>query len=109
MSVDLDLKVARKYIALEQSAKERGLEFSLTIVGLRNLLAAKYCYYTGVEFTKNGGSSRSIDRVDSSKGYITGNVVACCSRVNQAKADLSLKEIKAMVKKMEKKCGKDPH
>lgn len=109
MSVELDLKVARKYIALEQSAKERGIDFSLTIVGLRNLLSAKHCFYTGVEFTNNGHTSRTIDRVDSSKGYITGNVVACCARVNQAKADFSLKEIKAMVKKMEKCYGKDPH
>lgn len=33
-----------------------------------------------------------IDRVDSKKGYVAGNVVTCCRNCNQAKSDKSIDE-----------------
>ncbi len=33
-----------------------------------------------------------IDRIDSSKGYIQGNVVTCCRTCNVAKMDMDYKE-----------------
>ena len=39
------------------------------------------------DFTFNG-----LDRIDSSKGYVLGNVVTCCKKCNYAKNDMSQKE-----------------
>ena len=57
----------------------------------------KKCIYTGLELkepTFYGNGSRydaaSMDRIDSSKGYIMGNVVWCCWGCNIAKLDFQL-------------------
>lgn len=56
------------------------------------------CYYTGIEFNTNDKySNPSIDRIDSSKGYIKGNICICTSIVNKAKSDLSINEFKKMI------------
>ena len=78
-------------------ARQRGLEVTIgtdAIMGLMN----SPCHYCGVEkynkllikkepwvgqvYKYNG-----IDRLDSSKGYIDGNVVACCPMCNEGKMD----------------------
>lgn len=48
------------------------------------------CYYTGVEMAllsekKMDPFLMSIDRQDSSKGYIEGNIVLCCLGINYLK------------------------
>lgn len=88
---EFDLYVARKMQKKAQNAKERGIEFNLSFQSMKNLLSAKKCYYTGVIMTKSDGegqkmSDLTIDRIDSSKGYVPGNVVACCYAANQLKA-----------------------
>jgi len=40
-----------------------------------------------------------IDRVDSSKGYIAGNVVSCCTHCNSAKLDRNVDDYEAWVLK----------
>lgn len=66
------------------------------------------CYYCGirpssvitppdrtvsVDYAYNG-----IDRLDSSKGYIAGNVVACCTRCNYSKRNYSVAEFLDMAR-----------
>ncbi|MCM2417601.1 hypothetical protein [Streptomyces sp. RKAG293] len=56
------------------------------------------CFYTGKPMLTGYGIGRnpygvSIDRVDSSKGYVVGNVVLCCARVNSVKNNLTLGEL----------------
>lgn len=87
-----DKKVAYKYIQLERSARKRGKEFDLSLVDVRNLLRRKSCYYTNVAFETYGLNRRTIDRLDSSKGYVKGNVVACTFLANQAKNQLLERE-----------------
>lgn len=91
-SWSFDKKVAYKYIQLERSARKRGKEFDLSLVDVRNLLRRKVCYYTNVAFESTGPNQRTIDRLDSSKGYVKGNVVACTFLVNQAKNQLLERE-----------------
>ena len=56
------------------------------------------CYYTGLEMSLTGYSDGNqkaftVDRIDSSKGYIDGNIALCCSIVNKMKQNLSLNEL----------------
>ena len=56
------------------------------------------CYYTGLEFstTQPGPLYLSVDRIDSSKGYVDGNVVFCCWFVNVAKNEWDLDLMKSL-------------
>ena len=58
------------------------------------------CIYSGVEFVWEYGVNHkpSLDRIDSSKGYIRGNVQLVTTIVNQAKSDLMETEFLKMVK-----------
>ena len=98
-----DIEVAQKMMQLKQSATSRSLDFDLSFRTVRFLLAQKKCYYTGIPFEESGGSARSIDRVDPSKGYIEGNVVACTVDINGKKSNLTIQEIEQIFKGIQKK------
>lgn len=93
-----DLDIAKKLVNLESSASSRGKEFNLSLKTVRRLLTIKKCFFTGVVMVEEhlNDAQRTIDRVDNSKGYIEGNVVACTRRINIAKGNLSVEEIKAL-------------
>lgn len=83
-----DLYIADRYIAKARSAADRGVEFTLSFTSFKNLMRAKRCYYTGVEFVSGKDSKihRTIDRKDHSLGYVKGNVVACTKAANVLKS-----------------------
>lgn len=88
-----DIELAQKYINKRNNALSRGIKFTMTLQSMRNLMGAKKCYYTGVPLTNPSAgyakaSDRTIDRIDPSKGYEPGNVVACCHAANQLKAQV---------------------
>ncbi|QHZ60103.1 hypothetical protein PJKIFABJ_00167 [Pseudomonas phage PE09] len=92
---EFDLYAAKHLVWKAENAKKRGIEFNLTHTGMKNLLGAKKCYYTGIPLTKSTGkedelklSDFTIDRIDGTKGYVKGNVVACCHAANQMKGQL---------------------
>lgn len=95
-----DLDVANKLIKLFQSAKDRNIDFDLSLKKVRQLLQVKTCYYTGVEFEEAGPRARSIDRVDSDRGYVDDNVVACTVDINGKKANLTNEEIEMLYTKL---------
>ena len=99
-------KVASKYRLKLEDAAKRGLEFTLTLTSVSNLLKAKKCFFTGLPLDEN---TLTFDRVDNSKGYIQGNTVACHIEVNSFKANMedpstvmNLELVTKMVKKWEK-------
>lgn len=110
-----DLLIARKYISKADNAKKYDIEFSLSLVSFKNLMSAKKCGYTGIKLTtpRGGGlpircTDRTIDRIDNTLGYISGNVIAVCHAANQLKAvwENPNNPIKAThTKKMLKKLG----
>ena len=67
------------------------------------------CYYSGRELQYNKIKEElpegkrihpervSIDRIDSKKGYIEGNIVLCCWVANNIKQDLSIEEFKSWI------------
>lgn len=90
-----DLYVADKLRRKADNARERGIEFEMTFQSMKNILSAKKCHYTGLPLTRARhatfpirASDLTIDRVDSSKGYVKGNVVACSHAANQLKAQV---------------------
>jgi hypothetical protein len=55
------------------------------------------CPYSGIEMTHTLGVGKtlyniSIDRIDSTKPYIDGNLVFCCAIINSMKNNLNLKD-----------------
>jgi repressor of nif and glnA expression len=99
---EFDLYVANKLRSKADNAKARGIEFKMTFQSMKNLLKAKHCYYTGVKLTKAGEgkqrpSDMTIDRIDPNKGYVTGNVVACCFGFNQLKSQVEHGGVDAVV------------
>ena len=61
------------------------------------------CFYSGVTFENNFNDKLTyptLDRVDSSKGYVKGNVVLCTWITNTMKSDLTLKQFKDTIVKI---------
>jgi hypothetical protein len=98
-----DVEVAKKLINIYQSAQDRKLQFNLSFEYVRRMLEYKTCYYTNKPFTEDGPNARSFDRVDSDKGYVEGNVVACTIDINGKKSNLSFDEIACLYHKLSKK------
>ena len=95
-----DVEVAKKLLNIYQSAMDRKLEFNLSFESVKTLLKFQTCYYTGRKFDNDGPQARSIDRIDSSKGYIEGNVVSCTVDINGKKSNLSDDEIELLYNKI---------
>ena len=96
-----DVDVARKMVQLSDSARDRGKPFNLTFATVKKILTRKTCYYTGEILTNesNSPNQRTVDRIDASKGYIEGNVVACTKDFNQRKGNLTIEDIAILAKK----------
>ena len=95
-----DVEVAKKLLNIYQSAMDRKLEFNLSFESVKTLLKFQTCYYTGRKFDNEGPYARSIDRIDSNKGYIEGNVVSCTVDINGKKSNLSDDEIELLYTKI---------
>jgi hypothetical protein len=98
-----DVEVAQKMIQLRQSSISRSLDFNLSFRTVKFLLTQKKCYYTGIVFEDSGDNARSIDRVDSTKGYIEVNVVACTVGINSKKNNITITEIEQIYKGVKRK------
>jgi hypothetical protein len=95
-----DLEVAKKMLKIFQSAVDRKLEFDLSFESVKKLLSFNTCYYTSRKFEDDGPFARSFDRIDSAKGYIEGNVVACTVDINGKKSNLSIEELECLYFKL---------
>ncbi len=84
----------REYNKYKHVAERRKLEFQLSKEEFDEF-CGKSCHYCGSEMIGIG-----IDRVDNTKGYITGNVVPCCKFCNLMKRTLTEKEFINHIKKI---------
>lgn len=100
-----DIEIVKRYQAIMTSASSRGLAFNISFAEFKRVYNTKKCYYTGVRLThgnQSKGGNFSFDRVDNSLGYVSGNLVACDVKFNQAKASLSLEQIDLLFKGISK-------
>lgn len=78
---------------------KNGLEFNIT---KDDIVIPDNCPILGTEIIKNGSGSRenapSLDRVDTTKGYIPSNVRVISFKANRIKSDLTLDQIGALYK-----------
>ncbi len=85
---------------IKNSSKNRHLPFDITIEYIWDLFLKqdRKCALSGVNLTFNSKATikdgnASLDRIDSSKGYIKGNVQWVHKRVNKMKSNYSEKEL----------------
>ena len=93
--------------AAKQRARIKGLDFNIDItdINLPNkcpLLDIPLNSFYG----KATDNSYSIDRIDSSKGYVKGNVWVTSKRANTLKGNATLEELELLVKNLRKKIEK---
>lgn len=104
MSKDVDVAfeiwVSNVYRNKIRSCKDRGIEWNLSLISLRNILRAKCCFYTGIALTRppignKGGIPQNytpkgtdviIERLDNTRPYEKGNCVAASNYANQMKS-----------------------
>lgn len=75
--------------------------YNLTEEYIRNLLEKQEykCYYTKTKLEVGSKlTNPTLDRLDSSKGYIQGNVVVCTEIANIMKHTLTIDELKTQIK-----------
>jgi predicted SprT family Zn-dependent metalloprotease len=96
--------VGHRYWKLKQGAKERGLEWKITLDEIKNLGTS--CHYTGMDLTFEIGKPNtfSVDRIDNSRGYTIDNVVPCAVIVNRMKSDLDVEDFYILSKMVSEHC-----
>ena len=102
---DLNLTM---YTYFKNSALKRNLEFNVSIEYLWNLFLSqnKKCAITGdeiIDFKK-----ASLDRIDSSKGYIEGNVQWTTRQANISKHIMTMEELYEFCKKVLNHANQQP-
>jgi hypothetical protein len=83
---DLAREIAKKLTRKKQNSKRVGAEFDLD---MSTIYFPTHCPVLGIELDyfseKTSPNSPSFDRVDSTKGYVTGNVAIISSKANSIK------------------------
>lgn len=94
------------YYGAKQRARRKGLPFDIDI---EDVVVPDTCPLLNISIKKQTGilsaSSPTLDRIDSTKGYVKGNVWVISHKANTAKSDLSLAEMQLLCRNLETKCG----
>ena len=87
--------------ARRKTAKQRGVEFSITIEDFEEITHcpllpwSEFCFNNGRKMTDN---SPSIDRIDPAKGYTKENTWVISNRANRIKNNATLEEFEEIAK-----------
>jgi len=88
------------WIKAKARAATAGMPFDIE---LSDIVIPTHCPYLGIElkvsmsgerYSSGKPDSPSLDRIDSSKGYVKGNVEVISFRANSIKSNLSLAQVK---------------
>jgi len=95
---------AKKNVEQQIKKLEKIIDNDLTLEYLKGMWDYQngYCAISGLkmemDITRESPSKASLDRIDSSKGYVLGNVQWVCLFVNYAKSDFEDEPIKKLFK-----------
>lgn len=94
-------------LSCKMSARKKGLEFNITVDDIQ---IPEVCPILGIKLTNIQGSGRvwsnaSVDRIDSSKGYVVGNVQVISCKANTMKQDATVEELRAFCINMLEQIG----
>ncbi len=88
------------YNRLKASAKKRNIPFDLTQTDILHLDLPITCPILGIPLKYNRGKqeddSYSIDRIDSTRGYVSDNIIVVSWRANRLKnnaTDIEMKQL----------------
>lgn len=91
----------KMYWGSKKRAIDKGLEFN---IDLTDIVIPKHCPLLGIELKHGTGflidESPSLDRIDSDKGYIKGNVWVISHKANTMKSDATLEELELLVQNL---------
>jgi hypothetical protein len=95
------------FSSVKYKANVRNIKFDLTLGYLDSLwlLQRGQCAYTGTPLEMGRKPTASLDRIDSSMGYVPGNVQFVCIDVNMMKWTLSETRFFELIKKIHDKKG----
>lgn len=86
------------YNSAKTRAKQRNEEFS---IDLEDIIIPELCPLLGIRLQYNEGikqdTSYSLDRIDSTKGYIKGNIWVVSLRANRIKNDSTIEELEMIL------------
>lgn len=109
---DLELVCSANYLSqIKRRYLKKGLTSNLNKFEVLELVKASCHYCNEKESNTKQYKQRhfkytfkynGIDRIDSKKGYIKGNVVTCCKKCNIAKSDMTYKEFIEHIRKIYK-------
>jgi hypothetical protein len=88
-------RTREKFFEIQRRAESKNIPFELSIDDIRTMITeTKVCPVFGVDLVIGGGDNApSIDRLDSSKGYVVGNVIVMSSRANRIKNNATADEV----------------
>ena len=89
----------RCYYNYLRHSRQRDIAFTLSFQNFMEYWQ-KPCYYCGAQISAIG-----LDRVNSSRGYVPGNIKACCKGCNYAKSIMSKLEFIQMCRNVLKRHG----
>lgn len=92
----LEIQTSQLFHRAKRGAVRRGLEFAISI---DDVIVPEFCpIFPWIKLTAIAGqgfvdSNISLDRIDSSKGYIVGNIQVVSYKANRNKNNSTLKEL----------------
>lgn len=90
---------SRLYDAARDRAKRKGIEFNITY---EDIVIPDVCPVFKTPFTYTGGkfsaTSYSLDRIDSTKGYVKGNIQVISVKANMMKNSATKKGVNTILK-----------
>lgn len=103
---DVGAFLEERFRRVKGRAKAEGLDFTFTKEEWKEIYNRQEgkCFYTDKKMLTGHGlgsfpETLSADRIDNTKGYVKGNVVFCCRRVNTIKSNLTLEELEEYIPK----------
>lgn len=101
-------RAERGFYATKYRAKRKGLEFSLDRGAVLKMFEATHCPICKVAFTlynvdtQRIQASRSLDRVDNTRGYTPDNTAVICRQCNSQKGAASAAYLRQIADWMER-------